>query len=340
MESQALRRYYAIFEGDERARYLMTKEVPVDASLDGDEDTLWAAHDKGLREPTDRNGQTLMDVKVELADRMLSNCRLCERECGADRKAGERGHCGVLGPRISSEFIHMGEEPELVPSYTVFFSGCTFNCVYCQNWDISTRPDAGTEISPKTLARKIESKDPRFGGGRASTAFSGHARNINWVGGDPTSNLPFILETLNECRANLPQVWNSNMYLTEKSMRLLDGIVDVYLSDFKYGNDECAQLLSNAARYTSVVKRNHIIARSQAEMIIRHLVLPGHLDCCTRPVLTWIAENLVDVKVNVMAQYRPEHRAKEFPGISRSLRLGEYESAVRLADDLGLDLCD
>jgi putative pyruvate formate lyase activating enzyme len=121
-------------------------------------------------------------------------------------------------------------------------------------------------------------------------------------------------------------------------MRLLDGIIDVYLTDFKYGNDECALRLSNAPNYMRIIERNHITARAQAELIIRHLVLPGHIECCTRPVLTWIAENLHDVKVNVMAQYHPEHRASNYEEISKPLRLTEYRKALEIAEQLGLDV--
>jgi len=233
---------------------------------------------------------------------------------------------------VNSDFIHMGEEPDLVPSHTVFFAGCTFDCVFCQNWDISTRPSSGTPMTAEDLAKRIDDKALR---GRAKSL---PARNVNWVGGDPTANLPFILEVMRGCKANLPQVWNSNMYLTGEGMKLLDGVVDVYLTDFKYGNDNCARRLSNAKDYFSVVCGNHVRARANGEMIIRHLVMPGHVECCTGPVLHWIAKNLVGVLVNVMSQYRPEHRAREFPEIARPVSPEEYRRAVSIAEDLGLEL--
>lgn len=328
MASGPLKRYYEILDGDARARYLMTQSRLTGADLDSDDQALWKVHESALsKDVGPAHGQSLLDLKAELATRTLRRCDLCERRCGADRAAGEKGHCGVLEARICSEFLHMGEEPDLVPSYTIFFAGCTFNCVFCQNWDISTRPGAGTSVEPETLARMIESR-------------ANHARNVNWVGGDPTSNLPFILNVLRFCTANIPQVWNSNMYMTERTMRLLEGVVDVYLTDFKYGNDSCAKRLSNAEDYMSIVTRNHRLARDQAEVIIRHLVLPNHFECCTEPVLRWISENLSDVRVNVMAQYRPEHRAREHHDIDRPLRMAEYRAAVDLAVELGLDLTD
>jgi putative pyruvate formate lyase activating enzyme len=223
--------------------------------------------------------------------------------------------------------VHWGEEPELVPSHTIFFSGCTFNCVFCQNWDISQNPKQGDSFSPKKVAKLMERR-------------SMSTRNTNWVGGDPTSNLPFILETLTYSNVNIPQIWNSNMYLTEKTMELLEGIVDVYLTDFKYGNNDCAKRLSKIDNYWDIVSRNHKIAQGQCEMIIRHLVLPNHFECCTRPVLEWISKNLKDVRVNVMDQYRPEYNAFEHDELTRKLKSEEFERARKLADDLGLSLTD
>jgi putative pyruvate formate lyase activating enzyme len=130
------------------------------------------------------------------------------------------------------------------------------------------------------------------------------------------------------------------MYLTEDSMRLLDGVIDVYLTDFKYGNDRCALRLSNAPDYMRIITRNHELARENGEMIVRHLVLPGHFTCCTKPVLQWIADNLHDVKVNVMSQYRPEHKARDYEEISRPLKLSEFKEAIQLAEDLQLDLTE
>jgi putative pyruvate formate lyase activating enzyme len=317
MPERALARYYRILQGEVRALYLLAKE----ASSPG-------------RIIETGNGY-LLDLKIDLAEKMLGNCMMCERKCGADRSAGERGHCGVLEPRISTEFIHMGEEPDLVPSHTVFFAGCTFNCVFCQNWDISTDPSAGTEVDPKELARRIEKRADGKNGLRL-----GASRNVNWVGGEPTPNLHFILRVLKECDANIPQVWNSNMYMSEDTMDILEDVVDVYLADYKFGSDDCARLLSGVEDYSRIVQRNLLRGRAHAEMIIRHLILPGHVDCCTRPVLNWIAENLKDVRVNVMAQYRPEHKARGYPGLDRSIRMSEYQKGLEIAESLHLDLCD
>lgn len=266
----------------------------------------------------------LLGEKAQDAASRLASCSFCERRCGANRLEGEKGYCGVVEPRITSEFLHLGEEPELVPSYTIFFAGCTFRCVFCQNWDISQNPQAGATIRADTLAKMIE----RAGG-----------INANWVGGDPAPNIPYILEVLTHLQGNVPQVFNSNMYLTKESMGLLEGTVDVYLTDFKYGNDKCAKRLSDAPNYWGISTRNHTLANAQAELIIRHLVLPGHVECCSIPVLEWIGANLGDtVRVNVMDQYRPEYKAYSHDDISRRPGRREYVDVVERARELDLSL--
>ncbi|HUV25469.1 MAG TPA: radical SAM protein [Methanomassiliicoccales archaeon] len=336
-----LARYWDILEGRSRASYLSLRSHGVEFSSDCTTDELWNIHAKEMdrfrrEEHTGDHTTSLLDLKEEIAQRILISCQLCERRCQADRTAGKRGHCGVLEPRISSEFIHLGEEPPLVPSYTIFFAGCTFDCVFCQNYDISTDPASGISFEPEVLADLIERRFETITLGRYSMMEK--ARNVNWVGGDPTPNLPYILTVLKQCNANIPQVWNSNMYLTPESMAILDGVIDLYLTDFKYGNDECAERLSNASRYWEVATRNHLEASRQAEVIVRHLVLPNHVECCSFPVLEWLADKIPGVMVNVMAQYRPVYRAKEHRDISRHLGNEEYQAALGKAKDLDLIL--
>ncbi|UCE80902.1 MAG: radical SAM protein [Methanobacteriota archaeon] len=338
MVCDPLSRYWKVVEGKAEARYLIAKRTQIEVDLHSDTGTLWKVHDRQRNGDSQQGSVSLLELKVELARRMLEDCVLCERTCHVNRASGMIGHCGVLDASISSEFLHTGEEPELVPSHTIFFSGCTFDCVYCQNHDISTNPESGLQISPERLSNIIVRR-ARANEEECHGTFEPYiSRNVNWVGGDPTSNLLFILKTLSQCEINLPQIWNSNMYLTDMTLRLLDGVIDLYLTDFKYGNDECAKRLSKIDRYVEIIRRNHLIAKRQAEVIVRHLVLPSHLECCTRPVLTWIADNLEGAKVNVMGQYRPAHNAGSHNDISRPLSASEYASALRIAEDLGLDL--
>lgn len=267
----------------------------------------------------------LLDKKIKSAFEILKSCELCERKCRVNRLKGEKGWCKV-GKEIliSSYFDHYGEEFFLVPSFTIFFWSCTFSCQYCQNWTISQRIEKPKEISEEELAEIIDKHS--------------YCKNVNFVGGEPTPYLPFILKTLGCVKSNIPVVWNSNFYMSAKSMKLLEGIVDIYLSDFKYGNDKCAERLSRVKNYTSIIKRNHLLAASHAELVIRHLVLPNHTKCCSKPILEWIAKNLRNKAiVNIMNQYRPEYKAMQYKEIARYVTEKEYADVINYAKKLGLN---
>ena len=268
--------------------------------------------------------ETNLESKIKKAFRVLKRCSLCERKCGVDRTKGETGWCKVPDKMlISSMFPHLGEEEFLVPSFIVFFWSCTFSCVYCQNWSISQRFERPREISEKELALCIDSCG---------------CKNVNFVGGEPTPYLPFILKTLKLVKSDIPVIWNSNFYMSEKSMDLLKGVIDLYLSDFKYGNNKCAWRLSRIKNYTEIVKRNHILAFQDSDLVIRHLVLPGHAQCCSKPILDFISENFgKQVIVNIMPQYRPEYRAKQFPEISGFLSEEEFAEVLDYAKSLDLE---
>jgi len=213
----------------------------------------------------------------------------------------------------------------LVPSHTIFFSGCTFHCVFCQNWDIS-QVSSGIYIDPEKLLDIIHKRNQQG------------SRNVNWVGGDPTPNLYYILTVLKKLEDNIAQIWNSNMYCSIETMKLLRRVIDLYLTDFKYGNDKCAKRLSLVDNYYDIVKRNHIYAHENANMIIRHLVMPNHVECCSKPIMRFISDNLPNACVNVMAQYRPEYHAKEFEDISRHVRIEEVIEVKDFGEDLKIHI--
>lgn len=265
-----------------------------------------------------------LDLKIKIAENIFENCYFCERRCYVNRNT-DTGFCGVLNSKIASEFLHIGEEAPLVPSHTIFFTGCNFRCVYCQNFDISQFPGSGMEISEENLAKIIDRR--RMEG----------SRNVNFVGGDPTPNLLYILKTMRLTSENIPVIWNSNFYMSEDAMKLLDSFVDLYLSDFKYGSSDCAQRLSRVPNYWDIITRNHLMAKKAGDMIIRHLVLPNHVECCSKPILKWISENLGnETVVNIMGQYRPVYRANEFPEIMRYPGRGEMEETINYAKSIGL----
>lgn len=322
-----LPKYHEILEENRTACYQNCKHIPAFFDVSQSTDELWRIHDEALGVYAVQNTvqtPSLLDLKIELADRLFQACCFCEHKCRVDRRT-TAGICGVQESHIALEFLHHGEEPVLTPSHTIFFSGCTFHCVFCQNWDISQVP-CGTIIAPKQLAVRIEQRKTQG------------SRNVNWVGGDPTSNLPYILKVLRYIDSNIPQVWNSNMYCSEETMKLLHGVIDIYLTDFKYGNDSCAKRLSDADGYVKVVKRNHSLAYQHGEVIIRHLVLPNHIDCCSKPIIDYIAKTLPNAVVNIMTQYRPEYIAYDYKDIARSLTPEEILQVTNYAENRGIHL--
>lgn len=338
-----LPRYVKVVKDELPPNFQIAKRIVFDFEKHISIKQAWAEHDKlmkkfyGAKMMIDRKKLklgdlevprfSLLDLKILLVKEILKECELCERKCRVNRLEGERGVCKVSDKSlISSMFMHMGEEPHISPSHTIFFMGCNFHCQYCQNWTISQQYETGTEIPPETIAQSIREMKERG------------ARNVNWVGGSPTPNLLFILESLKMCGANQANVWNSNFYMSEKCMQLLDGVVDMYLSDFKYGNNACAERLSKVSGYFDICSRNHLFATKQAEITIRHLVLPNHIECCTEPLLKWIAKNLrKQAIVNLMDQYRPEFKAMEHNDINRRLERGEFQETVNYAKRLKLN---
>jgi putative pyruvate formate lyase activating enzyme len=342
MARKSLARYFAVMQDEKPAKFLIAKRLPADFSESAPLEELWQIHGKLTRQFCElerefdakkkdlddmpKPQKSYLDLKIAIAKRMLEKCHFCVRKCGVNRLKGELGFC-KCGKEItvSSIFEHMGEEPELVPSGTIFTMGCTMRCKHCQNWTISQWIEKGEVYTPEKLAEEVEAL--RRGG----------CRNANLVGGEPTPWLEQWLKTFKHVKTNIPVVWNSNTYYSQETAQLLAGFADIYLLDFKYGPGDCANKISEAPNYWKVCTQNHLIANEYGELIIRVLVLPGHLECCTKPILNWIAENLGrETRVNVMFQYRPEWRAYEIPELRRRLTRDEMEKAIWLAKEAGL----
>jgi len=338
---RSLPRYVDVVKNEKLAKFVIAKSMEVDYAQDSSSDELWRIHGEAMREYSSlekeidggkdpvrvrEGGKSFLDLKVELARRVMGGCVFCVRRCGFDRLSGEKGYCrGGLEFSVSSTFPHLGEEPELVPSGTVFTCGCTITCIHCQNWGISQWREHGTPVRPDRMADLVESLR-RQG-----------CRNLNMVGGDPTPNTYLWLDTFRHVDESISTVWNSNSYYSQETAELLANFIDLYLLDFKYGNNECSSAISNAPGYWEACTRNHIMAKRYGELIIRVLVLPGHKDCCTRPILKWIAENLGPwTRVNLMFQYRPEWRARERSELRQRLSRTQIKEAVMIAEEAGL----
>lgn len=312
----------------------VAKSTPADFREDASEEDLWRLHESALKEFRKRKGEdsaseklekSLLDLKAELCERVSRKCVLCERRCGIDRRK-HSGFCGVgVKSNVFGAHAHFGEESCVSPSATLFFSGCNFRCVFCQNAPESVDAQAGVTWSPEEIADWMERMR--------------ECRNVNFVGGEPTPHLPNVLKALQVYEGSLPVVWNSNAYCSTETMALLEGVVDLFLFDFKYFNEECGRRLSGVGNYPEAAKRNHLLAAKQAELLVRLLVLPNHVECDAKPVLSWLAANLKDkALVNVMDQYRPCWKASEFKDVDRPLWRKEFDSVLEHAETLGLRL--
>jgi putative pyruvate formate lyase activating enzyme len=281
------------------------------------------------------------------AERLLGPiCMVCPRRCRVDRRADEVGLCGI-GRRavVASAFAHFGEEDCLRGwngSGTVFFSGCNLRCVFCQNWDISHQV-RGAALEPAALARVMV--DLQAAG----------CHNINWV--TPEHVVPQILAALPiavELGLRLPIVYNTSSYDALDSLRLLDGIVSIYMPDFKLFSEAACRRYLRRADYAAVARETIKEMHRQVGpltfderglavrgLLLRHLVMPGLLDE-TEAILRWVASELgPETYVNLMAQYRPAARVvagDEFPEIDRRIRRDEWRRAVEIAVRLGLRL--
>jgi putative pyruvate formate lyase activating enzyme len=282
--------------------------------------------------------------RVETAHEHLSACDFCGRECHVDRHE-TIGACktGTLA-KVSSFGPHLGEEDPLRGhrgSGTIFFAWCNLNCQFCQNYEISQRGE-GREVEPEEIAQMMLSLQTRG------------CHNINLV--SPTHVVAQILTALliaAEAGLQLPLVWNTGGYDSLATLRLLDGIVDIYMPDMKYADEEIAYRYSKVSGYPTVnqaaVKEMHrqtgdllldehgIAVRG---LIVRHLVLPEEL-AGTSQIARFLAEDISrDTYINVMDQYRPCYKAFELPPLNRPITRAEYEQAMQQARTAGLHRFD
>ena len=275
---------------------------------------------------------------------VMRDCRLCPRECRVDRLAGETGACAVgAEPIISSSGPHFGEEPPLVAGHgsgTIFLTHCNLKCIFCQNYDISHLGQGATSTVENLADAMLDLQ--RRG-----------CHNLNWV--TPTHQVPMLVEAARlaaERGLHLPLVYNCGGYESLEILRLLDGIVDIYMPDTKYGDNETGLKLSGVPDYWDrsrealtemhrqvgdlVIDDDGVATRG---LLVRHLVLPNDL-ARTGIVMEFIASLSRDTYTNVMAQYRPAHRAREVPELARAITTAEFHQAVQTALDAGLQRLD
>lgn len=287
--------------------------------------------------------QKELDKKIENAYSLLKECTLCPRKCKVNRTNNEKGFCkSGLSPIVSSFNPHFGEESPLVGkngSGTIFFTNCNLGCIFCQNYEIS-HLEEGKKISLEDLA-KIMLYLQNLG-----------CHNINLV--TPTHFTPQIISALKIAIENgleIPLVYNCGGYEEVNTLKILDGIIDIYMPDIKYSDENVSEKLSKARNYPEVIKNalkemHRQVGDLQLDkegiairgLLIRHLVLPNNF-AGTKKVMEFIAKEIsCNSYINIMDQYRPCYQAKEIPEINRRITNEEYKEAINSAFNFNLKI--
>mgnify|MGYP001560263119 FL=1 len=273
--------------------------------------------------------------RIEAAYKLLESCRVCPRECGVNRlEDNKSGFCkSGLNPVISSVSPHHGEEPPLSGtrgSGAIFFTNCNLRCVYCQNYPISQMGNGAERTIGELACQMLYLQEQG-------------CHNLNLV--TPTHFMPQMLKALGIAKERgftLPIVYNTSGYESLEALRILDGIVDIYLPDMRYSDNAAAMKYSSAPHYREInraaIKEMYRqvgnlaldeMGIARRGLIIRHLVLPGGLSG-TEEIMKFLAEEISkDVYISLMAQYFPAYRAKEFKELSRRVTSAEYEEAYQ-----------
>lgn len=291
---------------------------------------------KYLQEPTGE-----LDKKIERLYKILENCTLCPRNCEINRMEGETGICGAVGEQmVSSGFAHFGEEPPLVGFFgsgTIFLTHCNLKCQFCQNYDISHKGDGVATNSDQVAEMMLVLQEKG-------------CHNINFV--TPTHFTPQIVEAIAIAAAKgleVPIVWNCGGYESMEVIKLLDGVVDIYMPDVKFFNTASANKYCGVEDYPEVVRE--ILKEMYAQvgdlmmdgrgiarrgLLIRHLVMPNDA-ADSGEIMRFIAGEIsVNSYVNIMDQYRPCYKAYRFEEINRRITGKEFTEAVDAAHRAGL----
>jgi len=256
----------------------------------------------------------LLADRIDRAMEAYRTCRLCPRDCGVDRSTdvAPAGAFCRLGSQayVYKELFSHGEEAAISPTYLVDLGGCSLRCVFCSEWAWVVEP----RHQPAVVL------DGNWFGPRVAACKAKGARTLSFVGGDPTVSVLGVLRALAAVAEAdwLPVVWNCNGWTSDLALDLLDGVVATWLVDVKFGNAACARRLSGAGQIDSQAELDRTL-RAAAEqgrrrplaeqhlppLVVRHLVMPGHLQCCTKPVLDWLAREHPEAVVNLMTTYVP-----------------------------------
>jgi putative pyruvate formate lyase activating enzyme len=259
-------------------------------------------------------------ARAEIARKMLADCRFCAHDCRVNRLAGERGPCRA-GPqtRFFSANVEVSDELEIIPTFAVALSGCDLRCAFCITGESSWNPLAGRVFDAAEMAAQ------------ASDALRSGARTVMLFGGEPTIHLPAALEFVAAMPEEATLVWKTNAHGSAQSRELLDGMFDLWVADYKFGNDDCALRLAKIPDYTHVVRENLFWAFKHTRLIVRHLLMPGHVDCCWAPAAEWLSANLPGVEVNLGSGFWPSWHVSAHRELQRPISETEHARAREIA---------
>jgi len=257
----------------------------------------------------------------------LADCHVCAHHCGVNRLAGATGLCHAgAQARVFSAQVEVADELELIPAFAIALSGCDLRCDFCITGTPSWNARLGEALQPEILAQ------------RAEAALAGGARSVMILGGEPTIHLPTALEIVAALPDSAKLVWKTNAHGSAQARELLGGMFDVWLADYKFGNDACARRLAKVPDYACVVRENLLWANDHSKLIVRHLLMPGHVECCWKPVAGWLAAELPGVKVNLRSGFWPAWRAARHAELRGTVSESESERAFQIARACELNL--
>ena len=348
----------------------LRREAKRHAALAGADEVSKSGVAAALCHRSPKSRSVLARERARIARAALADCHLCEHHCGVNRLAGEPGLCHAgAEARIFMAQAEVSDELELIPTFAIALSGCDLRCDFCITGGPSWNPRAGEPLSVAAAPRRREGGGDALvaarGGGAAFTglrrgvattlqprrlsglerlirqaeqALADGARTIMILGGEPTIHLPAALEIVAALPDDAKLVWKTNAHGSAQARELLDGIFDVWLADFKFGNDACAQRLAKVPDYVRVVRENLLWANEHSELMVRHLLMPGHVECCWQPVAEWLAAELPGVKVNLRSGFWPAWHARRHKELSSPISRDETERADEIAWKYKLNL--
>ena len=266
-------------------------------------------------------------IRAASARAMLEECHFCAHHCGVNRLLSSAGRCHAgFVTRFFSAQTEVTDELQLIPAFNVALSGCDLRCDFCITGGPSWNAQSGRAFDATAM------------GARARRALGEGASCVMVLGGEPTIHLPAVLDFVAELPVNAKLVWKTNGHCSAQARELLEAMFDIWVVDFKFGNDRCGERLAKVRNYLHIVRENLIWASGNSELIVRHLLMPGHLDCCWKPIAEWLALELPRVKISLRTGYWPAWRASRHLELRETLSGEEMKESACFAQDLGLNL--